>query len=108
MSYFLLIDGAEQGPFSADQLKHMWRTGQVTQDTNVWYEGLSEWLPFSAIEDEIFPPVQVKQYAPAPKSKTAEKSEKSEVGQIVWMLRALMFAIVCFILAGMVRSCDAM
>ncbi len=39
--YFLVINGEKSGPFTIDQLA----TQQLTPQTLVWTEGMSDWAP---------------------------------------------------------------
>lgn len=53
MQYHALINDEQSGPFSVEQLGAMWRSGAVTSDTLIWYDGLSEWIPLSSIEEDL-------------------------------------------------------
>lgn len=39
--YYLVINGEKSGPFTIDQLA----TQQLTLETPVWTEGMSDWMP---------------------------------------------------------------
>ncbi|MBT8044060.1 MAG: DUF4339 domain-containing protein [Verrucomicrobiae bacterium] len=45
--------GAEHGPVSADELKQLATNGTIRDTTDVWTEGLEEWLPASQVEGLI-------------------------------------------------------
>jgi predicted outer membrane lipoprotein len=51
---YLLKDGEQRGPYSAEQMQAMYLAGNVTSDAFYWQEGLTEWLPvenlFSALK----------------------------------------------------------
>lgn len=55
MSTWFYVDGGQnrQGPVSAEALAEAYRLGQVGQDSLVWREGLSEWLPLRQFLDEL-------------------------------------------------------
>ena len=60
IQYWNYIDAAGQqhGPIAVDQLQQLVAAGQVTAQTNVWTEGMAEWLPAAQIEGLIPVPVQ--------------------------------------------------
>ena len=45
--YFLIINGEKSGPFTIDQLT----TQQVTPQTPVWTEGMSDWVPAQQVAE---------------------------------------------------------
>jgi len=47
--YYLLLDGAQTGPFTLAQLIEMWRAKQITPLTLYWEEGNADWLPLHNI-----------------------------------------------------------
>jgi len=42
-SYHVLVNDAQQGPISMEQLQEMTNTGVVTKDTLVWKNGMAQW-----------------------------------------------------------------
>lgn len=48
--YYILIDGAKQGPFEAQNIVQMLASGQVTADTPVCVEGKEQWLPIRQVQ----------------------------------------------------------
>jgi len=47
--YYLLLDGAQTGPFTLAQLIEMWRAKRITPLTLYWEEGNADWLPLHNI-----------------------------------------------------------
>jgi membrane protein YdbS with pleckstrin-like domain len=47
--YYLLLDGAQTGPFTLAQLIEMWRAQRITPLTLYWEEGNADWLPLHNI-----------------------------------------------------------
>ena len=45
--YYLVINGEKSGPFTIDQLT----TQQVTPQTPVWTEGMSDWVPAQQVAE---------------------------------------------------------
>lgn len=45
--YYLVINGEKSGPFTIDQLA----TQQLTPETPVWTEGMSDWMPAQQVAE---------------------------------------------------------
>ncbi|MDX1958857.1 MAG: SPFH domain-containing protein [Leptospiraceae bacterium] len=43
ISFFIAVNGAQQGPFNADQFKAGIANNQITKETLVWKEGMAAW-----------------------------------------------------------------
>lgn len=50
-SYFIAVNGQQEGPFPVDQLKQKASSGQVSRDTLVWAEGMSGWTKAGEVGD---------------------------------------------------------
>lgn len=46
---YLSVRGEKRGPYSWEQIREMLRTGQVSDESPIWYEGLPSWVPLSTI-----------------------------------------------------------
>ncbi len=44
MQYYVSVNGQQQGPFNADQLRGLIAQGQLTKQTFVWKQGMAGWL----------------------------------------------------------------
>jgi len=53
MQYYALLNEQQTGPYTRGQLSAMWKSGSVTGSTLIWYEGLTEWIPISSIEEDL-------------------------------------------------------
>ncbi|MBL9160697.1 MAG: DUF4339 domain-containing protein [Verrucomicrobiales bacterium] len=42
-TYRIIKNGEERGPYTFEQLRSMWSSGQLTADTLYWQEGMPEW-----------------------------------------------------------------
>ncbi len=42
--------GRQHGPFSDEQIAELARDGQVTPETMVWHEGMSDWQPYASVD----------------------------------------------------------
>jgi hypothetical protein len=63
--YYLLIDGQQVGPYTAEQLHEMLAKGELTNESPAWYDGLPDWAQLGSILEELAPPVQI-EVAPIP------------------------------------------
>lgn len=43
MQYMVIVDGQQSGPFNAEQLFQLHRSGRITSKTYVWKQGMSNW-----------------------------------------------------------------
>jgi len=50
-NYHVLVNDAQQGPISMEQLQEMTNTGVVTKDTLVWKNGMAQWQKASEQQD---------------------------------------------------------
>lgn len=51
-SFYVLGPANETlGPYSLEQMRHMWRIGQVTRQTLFCQEGFADWLPLDSLEE---------------------------------------------------------
>ena len=41
--YRIIQNGEERGPYTFEQLRSMWSSGQITADTLYWQEGMTAW-----------------------------------------------------------------
>ena len=53
---YLHLNGEQKGPFSAEQLRAMLASGEITPDTLAWREGMSEWSRVSTVLGPPPPP----------------------------------------------------
>ena len=49
VSYFLVINGQQFGPYSANEISQMVTAGQANGDTLGWCDGMSDWVPLKQI-----------------------------------------------------------
>lgn len=47
-SIFVDLDGAPQGPFTAEELSALWRAGEIDERARYWARGMREWALVSA------------------------------------------------------------
>ncbi len=48
-SFFAVINGQQQGPFSEDQIRTSLAQGVYTDKTMVWSQGMSDWQPIASV-----------------------------------------------------------
>ena len=49
LSYMVGVDGQQKGPFTLEQLHDMLLRGEITKESLVWAQGMSQWMPFSQV-----------------------------------------------------------
>ncbi len=49
--WFYGKDNAQHGPVSDLEVRNLISTGQITQDTIIWREGMTDWLPMKDVPD---------------------------------------------------------
>jgi len=47
--YYVLIDDAQSGPYTIQQIESMLATGKISPATSIWTEGQAEWQPLSTL-----------------------------------------------------------
>jgi hypothetical protein len=51
VSYFVVVNGQQTGPFDLNALKQMAAQGQINSETLVWKQGMSQWSAAGAQAD---------------------------------------------------------
>lgn len=49
--WFYAKDNAQHGPASDLEIRSLISTGQIKQDTVIWREGMTDWLPLKEVQD---------------------------------------------------------
>lgn len=49
--WFYGKDNTQHGPVSDLEVRNLISTGQITQDTIIWREGMTDWLPMKSVPD---------------------------------------------------------
>ena len=50
-AYFIVVDGAQAGPYNEQQLGSLIEAGKLTEQSLVWRSGLSAWMAASNVPD---------------------------------------------------------
>ena len=50
-TYYLAVNGQQQGPFNMQQLQQLAAQGQFTQNTQVWKQGMAGWAAASTVQE---------------------------------------------------------
>ena len=79
--YYLLLGGAQAGPYSLAQLIEMWQARRVDALTLYWEEGNADWLPLHNIAPLLQVPEPAALPPPMPVSSAATTAADEEV---VW------------------------
>ena len=64
-TWYVAINGQQQGPFPQNHIQQMLASGVYTQDTLVWREGFQNWLPVSQVPELNQPPGVAPQSPPS-------------------------------------------
>ena len=80
MEIYVLINGEQAGPFSKEDIQTRITSGELTESTLAWREGVQDWLPLAALLSTIeAPPEQTPavqpQTPPAPADASNQVSE---------------------------------
>lgn len=51
LSYFVVVDGAQAGPLTEQELETLIRGGKVTGESLVWRNGITAWVAASSLPD---------------------------------------------------------
>lgn len=51
MTWHVLIDSEQRGPFERDEIAGMVGRGEVTAETLVWTSGMSDWVPAASVDE---------------------------------------------------------
>jgi TM2 domain-containing membrane protein YozV len=49
-SYYLMLAGERSGPFTSNQMKTMWQSGNINAGTHYWQTGMAAWQPLANIQ----------------------------------------------------------
>ena len=50
-SYYMAVNGQQQGPYTVQQLAQLAQSGQLTAQTLVWTQGMAAWTPAGSIQN---------------------------------------------------------
>ncbi|MCD9027348.1 RDD family protein [Luteimonas sp. BDR2-5] len=78
--YYADATNTRQGPVAATDLLRLRQTGRVNDDTLLWREGLSEWLPWRTLQDEFGPDADA---APTSDTWTLEATVPADAGAVL-------------------------
>jgi hypothetical protein len=99
MDYYLQTkDGQQAGPYSLNQMKAFWASGQITLTTPYWTSGMSGWYPVRAIEKLLA--AQTPSVTPPVAVQTPEKPKRKSIGcgQAFVLLVLLFGAFIAFVM----------
>jgi hypothetical protein len=108
MNHYVLVGDEQKGPYDMEQLKWMWKTGQITAETSYWREGLTQWIPLGVmVSDAIAAESRIeaqKKAAPAVQPKTEDKDpEPTTFENIIIVIFALFFSVFAMIVGVVLR-----
>lgn len=77
-NWYVAVDGKSMGPYSLDQIKTGLASGQYADQTMVWRDGFSDWVPAAQVQELQGPAVQV---PPPVGSKQAHEIDYEIIGR---------------------------
>lgn len=97
MSYYLLLNNEQAGPYSLTQLQGMWKNGAITSQTLYWQEGQSEWITLdSLVEDAINEERRRAAIAAAPRPPKEE--EISVLDRVIAIVASLLLTLIALLI----------
>ena len=110
MQWFIVINGAQAGPFTEAQLQSMVATGQLTPQTLVWKPGDRDWMPAhtlpwlfagqsSPAQGNIYAPPAAGGYSPAMHNRPMPSNN------LVWSILCTVLCCIPFGIVAIVYSC---
>lgn len=80
MTWYILRNGAKEGPYSNERLGQLIEAGQLKPDDLIWKPGLVEWTPAGDIPGLLAPPAAKAEVPlPLPRSINSETQETSQL-----------------------------
>ena len=106
MKKYFYSDGTNKfGPFSIDEL----REKNITEETLIWFQGLSEWLParnFSELND-VFAPSPPPITSPRATSYSQSSNIDSQQPPKTWLVESILATLFCCLPLGIVGIVNA-
>jgi hypothetical protein len=94
--FFVLVNGEQQGPFSADQLKGYLAIGQFQYTDLAWHEGLPDWKPLAEFAEFPQRAHRTPNYGAVPIRKLAPEKKRKRTNPVL----AALLVIIIFGAAG--------
>jgi len=82
--YYLLLDGAQSGPFTLAQLSEMWQARRIDDLTLYWEDGNADWLPLHNIAPLLQVPGRAAGPVPPLPSTASTSAAATADEQIIW------------------------
>ena len=78
MSFYLWSKGKQSEALSLEEIRNLWKQKQISKDTLVWHEGLSDWIRFDQIQTKLLSRTRKKTEQPrsGPDPKTSARREE--------------------------------
>lgn len=98
MEYYVVLEEKRQGPFSVEEL----RTKNITRQTLVWREGMSDWTELKDVEElselagSIPPPMQ------EAKEETKEAQTEKPPMPKTWFVESIIVTLICCLPFGII------
>jgi uncharacterized membrane protein len=96
--YLVLVNNAQRGPYSVEQLKNFRSNGEVPAGSLVWTEGMSDWQPLETIVPELRnaaappPPMPLQPRLSAPGTTSSSSGADSESNYTFFLIAHILMA----------------
>jgi len=98
---YLLVDGAQRGPYMLDQIRNMWSNGSLTSDTLWWTDDMKQWESMQSLPLSV--PIQ---YAPQQHlAPTTVSIHSTQIEKNNKTLNRICLGIGLFMLAIILKAC---
>ena len=93
-AWFVESVGSYVGPMEIGELERMWHTGEISEHTLVWAEGMLEWQALGDVPDLLYLAIEPPAAAAPPAPEPAWTAANSEVTSLATLVQSELQAIV--------------
>jgi hypothetical protein len=87
VEYFLGIEGEQKGPYSKDSILEMLSNGEVTEETPIWFQGISDWTSIGDLDEfKVFPSQPTPENPPLMEFKNDKEIESPKSSSVKRMI----------------------
>ncbi len=76
--YYVAIQNQQCGPYAEDVLRQLMQTNQITPDSLVWCDSLTEWTPLNRVPELLVVWTEIKRPTPSATSDAPRKTDGTE------------------------------
>ena len=76
--YYVAVQNQQCGPYAEDVLRQLMQTNQITPDSLVWCDSLTEWTPLNRVPELLVLWTEIKRSTPSATSDAPRKTDGTE------------------------------